>query len=163
MDKFVNNNVYLMLNFMSHSNKLLRNFYSSFYLLPTKKQCGRLTIECIVWFDNDMNFRITWHRFKFTAWVFYLHLDCTNLSIFASQLCYIISISNVRIIFSLRMIFHFYITCESCEAFTMILIKQIRIWFVIYFQSLAPTLPNGNVKDEYKQILSITGIICESA
>ena len=119
--------------------------------------------ECIVWFDKDRNFRITWHRLKFAAWVFYLHLDYTNLSIFASQLCYIISISNVRIIFSLRIIFHFYITCESCEAFTMKLIKQIRIRFVIYFQSLVPTLPNGNVKNEYKQILSITGIICESA
>ena len=61
----------------------------------------------------------------------YLHLDYTNLSNFASQLCYIVSIWNVRIIFSLRMIFHFYITCVSCEAFTMKLIKQIRMRFVI--------------------------------
>ena len=65
--------------------------------------------------------------------------------------------------FSLRIIFHFYITCESCEAFTMKLIKQIRIRFVIYFQSLVLTLPYGNGKNEYKQILSITGIICENA
>ena len=153
-----------MLDFMSYSNKLLRHFYSSFYLLLTKNNVvDWLFDECVVWFDKDRNFRLTWHRLKFAVWVLYLHLDYTNLSIFASQLCYIISISNVRIIFSLRMIFHFYITCESCEAFTMKLIKQIRIWFVIYFQSLVPTLPNGNVKNEYKQILSITGIICESA
>ena len=45
----------------------------------------------------------------------------------------------------------------------MKLIKQIRMRFVSYFQSLVPTLPNGNVKNEYKQILSIIGIICESA
>ena len=149
MDKSVNNNVYLMLNFMSNSNKLLRHSYSSFYLLPTKNNVvDWLFDECIVWFVKCRNFRITWHRLKFAAWIFYLHLDYTNLSIFASQLCYVISISNVRIIFSLRMIFHFYITCESCEAFAMKLIKQIRIRFANHFQSLVLTLPNGNVKNE---------------
>ena len=95
---------------------------------------------------------------KLAAWVSYLHLDYANLSTFASQLCYIISISNVRIIFSLRMVFHFYITCETCEAFTIKLMKQIRIRFVIcsnHWQRLYPTeMLETNISELYPLLVS---------
>ena len=70
MDEFIKSNVWLMMDFMSYSNKLLRHFYSSFYLLPTKDNVVNWLLSAKYGSKKDMNFRITWHRLKFTAWVF---------------------------------------------------------------------------------------------